>query len=148
MIECIQRYLIVHGTAQKIYTDRIESILSGEFFMTNIEFGKRLRKHRKDRKLTLDQMAELVELSPNYLGDIERGKKFPGTETLIQIVNVLDISADELLKDSVNKADYIIDDELHRMMAQLSPKKKAAAVRILQATIESLEELDESMATV
>ena len=66
--------------------------------MTNIEFGKRLRKHRKDRKLTLDQMAELVELSPNYLGDIERGKKFPGTETLIRIVNVLDISADELLK--------------------------------------------------
>ena len=92
--------------------------------MTNIEFGKRLRKHRKDRKLTLDQMAELVELSPNYLDDIERGKKFPGTETLIRIVNVLDISADELLKDSVNKADYIIDDELHRMMAQLSPKKR------------------------
>ena len=96
----------------------------------------------------MDQMAELVELSPNYLGDIERGKKFPGTETLIRIVNVLDISANELLKDSVNKADYIIDDELHRMMALLSPKKKAAAVRILQATIESLEELDESMATV
>ena len=73
--------------------------------MNNALFGHRLRTYRKEKGLTIEKLAEQVGLSPNYLGDVERGKKLPSMATFIRLVNVLDISADELLKDEVNRAD-------------------------------------------
>lgn len=72
--------------------------------MNNALFGHRLRTYRKEKGLTIEKLAEQVGLSPNYLGDVERGKKLPSMATFIRLVNVLDISADELLKDEVNRA--------------------------------------------
>lgn len=43
--------------------------------MTKGTFGLRLRGFRKKKGLTIEQMAERVGLSTNYLGDVERGKK-------------------------------------------------------------------------
>ena len=73
--------------------------------MNNALFGHRLRTYRKEKGLTIEKLVEQVGLSPNYLGDVERGKKLPSMATFIRLVNVLDISADELLKDEVNRAD-------------------------------------------
>lgn len=43
--------------------------------MNNALFGHRLRTYRKEKGLTIEKLAEQVGLSPNYLGDVERGKK-------------------------------------------------------------------------
>lgn len=40
-------------------------------------FGLRLRKYRKNKGLTIEKLAEQIGLSPNYLGDVERGKNCP-----------------------------------------------------------------------
>ena len=42
--------------------------------------GKNLRKYRLERNLKQEQLAELVDLSPNYYGAIERGEKIPSLE--------------------------------------------------------------------
>ena len=54
-----------------------------------------------------EQFAERVELSANYVGDLERGVKIPKLETFIRIVEVLDVSADVLIRDSVASASHV-----------------------------------------
>ena len=101
-------------------------------------FGQRVREQRKANGWTLEQFAEKAGLSPNYVGDIERGKKSPSLETFIRIVEVLGVSADALIRDSVASASHVADDELSNKLSQLTPKQKKAAVDILNAYIENL----------
>lgn len=105
-------------------------------------FGHRLRTYRKKKGLTIETLAEQVGLSPNYLGDVERGKKLPSMGTFIRLVNVLDISADELLKDEVNRADYLVDAEISSRLAGLTPRKRTAVLNILDRILEELPHLD------
>ena len=69
--------------------------------------GMHIREIRLQRKLTQEQLAEKVEISPNYLGAIERGEKVPALETLLGILNALNAPSNIIFKDVVN-ADYPI----------------------------------------
>ena len=82
-------------------------------------------------------------MSPNYLGDIERGKKLPSMATFIRLVNELDISADELLKDQVKRADYLVDAEVSSKLNQMSPRQRTAVLKILDSILETLPFLTE-----
>ena len=104
-------------------------------------FGLRLRKYRKTKGLTIEKLAEQIGLSPNYLGDVERGKKLPSMVTFIHLVNVLDISADELLKDEVNRADYLVDAEISSRLSGLTPRRRTAVLHILDRILEELPQL-------
>ena len=101
--------------------------------MTKGTFGLRLRGFRKKKGLTIEQLAERVGLSTNYLGDVERGKKLPSMATLIRIVNVLDISADELLKVDVNRPDYLVDAEISARMGNLTQRQRVWVPRMLDS---------------
>ena len=69
--------------------------------MDYILLGKQIRKQRKLKKYTLEQLAEKVEVSTTFIGQIERGQGIPSLETLVRIVNALDVSCDSLLFDSL-----------------------------------------------
>lgn len=68
--------------------------------------GARLRRLRKLRNLTLTQLARHAGLSPQYLSEIERGRKEPSSEMIAAISGALGIS---LLDLTVQ-----VTDELHR----------------------------------
>lgn len=110
--------------------------------MNNALFGHRLRTYRKEKGLTIEKLAKQVGLSPNYLGDVERGKKLPSMATFIRLVNVLDISADEPLKDEVNRADYLVDAEISSRLAGLTPRRRTAVLNILDRILEELPNLN------
>ena len=109
--------------------------------MTKGTFGLRLRGFRKKKGLTIEQLAERVGLSTNYLGDVERGKKLPSMATLIRSVNLLDIPADELLKDDVNRADYLVDAEISARMANLTQRQRVAVLRMLDSILKEIPNL-------
>lgn len=60
-------------------------------------FGREVRRLRKARHLTIEQLAELAELSTNYLGAVERGEKNPSLGTVIAIARGLKVPAGALL---------------------------------------------------
>ena len=62
--------------------------------------------------------------------------------TFIRLVNVLDISADELLKDEVNRADYLVDAEISSRLAGLTPRRRTAVLNILNRILEELPNLN------
>ena len=67
-----------------------------------IALGKRIREERLKLNLTQEKLAEDVELSTAYIGQIERGERHITLENLILIVNRLNITVDYILMDSVN----------------------------------------------
>ena len=73
--------------------------------MNNLNYellGNQIRKQRKLKKYTLEQLAERLEVSTTFIGQIERAKGIPSLETLVKIANVLEISTDTLLFGDLN----------------------------------------------
>lgn len=60
--------------------------------------GAVLRRERRERQLTLRELAERSSLSVVYLGEIERGKKYPSALVLERLAEALDMSVSDLLE--------------------------------------------------
>lgn len=61
-----------------------------------VRLGARIREERKRAELSQEKLAELVDLSVNYIGYIERGKQAPYLKTLERIAKALDVEVYEL----------------------------------------------------
>jgi transcriptional regulator with XRE-family HTH domain len=72
--------------------------------------GTRLRARREARGWSQAHLAEVVDLTPNYLGTLERGEALPTVQTLIALADALGAQPAELLGDLQHKAEWI--DEL------------------------------------
>ena len=99
--------------------------------------GKRIKSAREKKGLTQEQLAEQVNLSPMHISVIERGNKLPRLETLINIANVLDVSADILLQDVVNNQIKLHTSEASNLIAQLSREDQRRALAALHSFVES-----------
>lgn len=57
-----------------------------------------IKKCRKTKGLTQEQLAEKAQTSTNYLGSIETGKKYPSPQMIDKLAKALDINPLELFK--------------------------------------------------
>jgi XRE family transcriptional regulator, regulator of sulfur utilization len=55
-------------------------------------FGKRIRAIRKAGRLSRETLAERTEITSNYLGEIERGEKWPSLQILTALARALEVS--------------------------------------------------------
>lgn len=62
-----------------------------------VEFGSRLRQLRKDRKLTQQQLAELIGVKNSVISFYEVGERTPSPEVLRKLALALHVTADYLL---------------------------------------------------
>src|ERR1700754_3932416 len=62
--------------------------------------GSRLRELRTDRDETLAQTAERAGISPQYLSEIERGRKEASSEMVAALAGALDITVADLMADA------------------------------------------------
>ncbi len=61
-----------------------------------ILFGKKLRKIRRYKDLTQEQLAELLGVSVEFVSNMERGVNAPSFETIEKIAQAFDLSFGEL----------------------------------------------------
>jgi transcriptional regulator with XRE-family HTH domain len=60
--------------------------------------AKNLKKLRKQKKLSQEKLARLVNISYNTISKIEAGKaKNPTFETLLKLADIFEVSIDELV---------------------------------------------------
>ena len=62
--------------------------------------GSRLRALRADRDETLVQTADRAGISPQYLSEIERGRKEASSEMIAALAGALDLSVADLMADT------------------------------------------------
>lgn len=70
-------------------------------FLDFKEIGVRIRFEREKLNLSREKFAEIVGLSPFYIGQIERGDRNMSVDTLVKISNALSVSVDYILKGRI-----------------------------------------------
>ena len=63
----------------------------------NVQIGEQIKLARENAKLTQEQFAERIDVSPQYVSDLERGVVGASVSTLKRICVMLGISADQIL---------------------------------------------------
>jgi len=70
--------------------------------MIEKQIGRRIQAIRKQRGLTQEQLAEQLDISTTHMSAIERGVSGVTVEKLVQIINCLDCTADDLFCDVIH----------------------------------------------
>jgi transcriptional regulator with XRE-family HTH domain len=65
--------------------------------LINIIFGMKVRQARTEAGLTLTDLARLSELSPSYLTEIEKGRKYPRSDKIVKMAAALGKEYDDLV---------------------------------------------------
>lgn len=63
----------------------------------------KIRRLRNRKGLSLKDLAEKSGLSHSYLNEIEKGKKYPKVEKLLNLADALDVDVDELVSAKMGK---------------------------------------------
>lgn len=113
------------------------------------QFGKVLRRERKERQMTLGDLAKKLGLSVPYLSQIETGTK-PVQDSIVEkIVRELGLIGDDVnelrraaalsvseysirLKQEASADDRVLAASLASGFARLSPAKKEALRKIME----------------
>jgi transcriptional regulator with XRE-family HTH domain len=59
--------------------------------------GARIRERRTALAWSQAKLAELIDVTPNYLGTLERGQALPTVQTLVALAGVLETTPADLL---------------------------------------------------
>ena len=73
------------------------------------EIGEKNKRIRKKKKYTQEQLAEMIDISPRNLSNIEHGINFAKANTLEKILVALNVSTEELFSnDELKNSDILI----------------------------------------
>ena len=103
--------------------------------MSNIadRVGKKLRCKRIEKGYTQEQVAELANLHPTYIGQVERGEKNLTIESLEKLCNALDYPMSDLMQNiSSNGHDYSVADQCYDIIMNQSVDKQKELLRMIK----------------
>ena len=96
-----------------------------------LSIGKKIRKYRRERGMTQEELAEKTNLSTNHLGAIERAEKNLTLVNLINIANELDVTADMLRCDEIRNGYKIKTSLITEKIEKLSPSERNKITQML-----------------
>lgn len=85
--------------------------------------GKRIKRFRKEKKLSQEKLAEMIDVSTPHMSNIENGKTKFSLQVLIDLANALGTTPDVLLLDQVESKDKtrsMVIEEIDRELADCS----------------------------
>lgn len=101
--------------------------------------GMRIKKCRRSTHLTQEKLAELLDLSPHYIYEIERGSKTISLNVLEKLSKILNISTDYIIfgEEFTYNSQPIgpLPDRLSQIIENLSPDKRNCLADILSTLL-------------
>ena len=102
-----------------------------------MSLGEKIRGKREAFNLTLRELAEVIEITPQHLSLLEQGKKAPSVALLAKMAQKLGVSTDYLLfNESVQSSalDPIVAIKADKSLSLKAKKALIALVEELRAT--------------
>ena len=103
--------------------------------MIEQEIGRRIKEIRKQKKMPQEKLAEMIGVSPNYMSALERGAYNIKLELLVQIIDCLDITADDLFRDVIKNGYVNRTSRLSDEIATLPQDEQQRIFEVLDALI-------------
>ena len=116
-IEELEQIFIEHcnGTYEGEY--KVEGKMNVELYLK--EMGQRIMERRKKLGLTQEALAELSELTTQFVSYAESGKRGMRPENLMKVAAALGVSTDYLLTgDIIDKDKLLLSDKLDKLTPQ------------------------------
>ncbi len=105
--------------------------------MVEKEIGKRIKEYRKKCGLTQEQLAEKIDLSTNHLSAIERGRYGIKPDTLVQIINCIGCTADDIFCDVIDTGYKIRASRLTDLIEKLEPEEQSKIFDVVETMIKN-----------
>lgn len=87
----------------------------------NIRIGERIRQARENIEYTQEKLAEKIDVSTQYISDLERGIVGTSIQTLIKICHTLSVSSDFLLMGYTPELEPL---DISVRLQELSPQER------------------------
>ncbi len=102
--------------------------------------GKRLKKYRQQKCLTQENLAERAGCAVSSVSHAERGTSQPSLQLLIRFCNILEITVDQLLCDSLPIVSSALEADIAELLQDCNPQELKIMRDILSVTRKTLKE--------
>lgn len=100
------------------------------------QFAKRVRRLRKNAKLSLEKAAERADITANFWGDVERGKKVPSLDTIVAMAKGLSLSPRILLSLDREEDELDLRKRIETLLDRSSPQQLELIQRVVSVLVE------------
>lgn len=107
----------------------------------NIDYkliGERIKRARKSRNITQENIAERLNVSIGYISQVERGITKISLDLLAAISSILDYDIAEFISESAVKSSGYMDSEIITEIRKLDPQKRKFILNLIKMTNEML----------
>lgn len=94
--------------------------------------GRRIKKERKEQKITQQELAEKVDVCTSHISNIEQGKKPLSLPTLIAICNALNVTADKFLIENYEQNDELLKNEILQYLVSEDKQQLDLTIRVAE----------------
>lgn len=94
--------------------------------------GKRISNARKQIGITQEALGEQLNMTRKHISVIETAINRPRLDTLVDIANALNVSADDLLVDSLTHSASTADSEIHRLLLDCNTTEQEILTRTVK----------------
>lgn len=102
------------------------------------ELGIRIRHYRKEKHITQEQLAEICDMHPTYIGQLERGEKNATIESVYRIAKGLNVPISKLLEnmEDLESGTHDIPNTIYQQLIMLPQDKQQDIQDILKKIID------------
>lgn len=110
----------------------------------SVEIGKNIRKYRRLKGLTLEQLAEVIGTETNYLGQCERGERRFSLDKLVDLIGFFEITANDIIpirraeREDGSKLEYLR--EISCLLESCTENQLAVVLNVLKESVPFLKE--------
>ena len=94
--------------------------------------GKRISNARKQSGITQEALGDQLNMTRKHISVIEAAINRPSLDTLVDITNALNVSADDLLVDSLTHSASTADSEIHRLLLDCNAIEQEILIRMVK----------------
>lgn len=96
--------------------------------------GQAIKKARKAKGMTREQLARIVDYDPRHLQAIENEGQYPGMELFIQLITMFDVSVDEYIFPNKEVKKSSVRRRLDARLDELDDRE----LSVIEATVNGL----------
>lgn len=103
------------------------------------EIGKRIRKYRKLKNLSQEQLAEKINISTTHMSHIETGNTKLSLQVLVDLATVLEVNTDDLIFEKKGEA---TNNKINDILSECDEKQIEFIENIIKSTKAALDKYE------
>lgn len=92
-----------------------------------------IRQERKSKRITYEELAEMLDISPTHIKHIESGHRKPSIEILFEIARVLNLSLDGVVFPKDTTQSDLTSGKIDRLLDSLDEDSLQFVLTVLEA---------------